>query len=72
MRLFTTFHQLNGHKLQPWKLAVAVGNAIVNAALRGIYDRKKIVVIKFSMSLFSQLTILLVISERLINLLCIV
>ena len=51
MRLFTTFHQLNGHKVQPWELAVAVGNAIVNIALRGIYDRKKIVVINFSMSL---------------------
>ena len=40
--------------LQPWESAAAVGNAVVNAfvnaALCGIYDGKKIAVVRFSMS----------------------
>ena len=36
--------------LQPWESAAAVDNAIVNAVLCGIYDDKKNVVVRFSMS----------------------
>ena len=34
---------------QPWELTTAVGNAITNAVLCGIYDIKKIVVTSFSL-----------------------
>ena len=35
---------------QTWKSAAAVGNAVVNAVLCGIYGDKKIAVVRFSMS----------------------
>ena len=34
---------------QPCKSATAVGNAVVNAILCGIYDGKKIAMVRFSM-----------------------
>ena len=37
-------------EMQPWESTAAVGNAIVNAILWGIYDGKKIVAARFSMS----------------------
>ena len=37
--------------IQPLESAAAVGNAVVNTVLCGIYDGKKIAVVKFSVSL---------------------
>ena len=36
--------------MQPWELAAAVGNAVINVVLCGICDCKKIAVVRFSMS----------------------
>ena len=37
---------------QPWEFTAAVGNAVVNAVICGIYDDKKIAVVRFSIAVF--------------------
>ena len=58
---------------QPRKLVAAGGIAVIKAVLCGIYDGKKIAVVRFPMSVVFIFTtcIIVVISERLISLLCI-
>ena len=56
-------------KTQPWESRVAVGNAVVNVVLCGIYDNEKTDVLSFS--IFTTYTSLLINYERLISLLCI-
>ena len=49
--------------VQPLELVVAVGNAIVNAVLCGIYNRKKITVIRFSLSMVFDFTTYIIVDH---------
>ena len=49
--------------VQPLELVVAVGNAIVNAVLCGIYNRKKINVIRFSLSMVFDFTTYIIVDH---------
>ena len=40
----------NSTGVQSWESTAAAGNAVINVMLSGIYDNKKIAVIRFSMS----------------------